>query len=353
MEAVIRNLQTWAASYLAQSLKPAPKPPPGEPMTICLAVADHFEPFQGGTNLAEALERLLPWEKGLAGLCQGLADSRGRPPQHTFFYPLEEYHPEVLDRLAALCQQGWGDVEVHLHHQGETSSELEDKLLSFAELLHSRHGLLRKDPQTGRVAYGFIHGNWALDNSLPGGKWCGVNDELRVLSRSGCYADFTLPAAPSPAQTRTINSIYYAEDDPLRPKSHDRGRRAAVGAPPSGDLLIVQGVLALNWRWRKAGFLPRLENSDIGAHRPPRLDRVPLWLRFAPWVDGAEQVRFIKLHCHGAPARHHDALLGEQARGLLEHLTAEFGRNRGFRLHFVTCWEMVQMIHALERGEEF
>jgi hypothetical protein len=211
---------------------------------------------------------------------------------------------------------------------------------------------LRVDPEGGGVVYGFIHGNWALDNSRPDGLWCGVNDELRVLRRSGCYADFTLPSAPSPTQTRIINSIYYATDDPQRPKSHDRGRPARVGTPPSGDLLLVQGVLALDWRRRKYGLLPRLEDSDLGVHRPPRLERMPLWMRFAPSVRGAEQVRFLKLSCHGAPEHHHQALLGERARRFWRDLLKRYDQGLGYKIRFVTCWEMVQAIHALERGEE-
>jgi len=345
------NLEIWLASYLRQALTPKSLKGAERPITLHLAVADHFEPFGGGADEKTAYSRLATWEKHLPLLSRAIADSFGRPPQHTFFYPLEDYQPEALDRLAAMRAQGLADVEVHLHHEGETSAQLEDKLASYAEKLNGRHGLLRRDPATGNITYGFIHGNWALDNSLPDGRWCGVNDELKVLARSGCYADFTLPAAPSPAQTSTINSIYYATDDPQRPKSHDRGRKATVGLPPAGDLLIVQGILALNWRKRKWGLLPRMENSDLGTHRPPEPARVPLWLRFAPKVRGAENHLFIKLSCHGAPERHFEALLGNTARRFFEHLAANYTKGH-YRLKFVTCWEMVQAVHALERGEE-
>ena len=348
----MRSLDIWLPAYLGQALRPRPAPAPDRPLTIYITLADHFEPFWNQADRGTALARLRAWEEGLPRLCQDLADSRGRPPQHCFFYPLEDYDPEVLDRLAALCSQGLGEVEVHLHHQGETSAELEDKLAGYAELLHRRHGLLRTDPAGGGVVYGFIHGNWALDNSRPDGLWCGVNDELRVLRRSGCYADFTLPSAPSPTQTRIINSIYYATDDPLRPKSHDQGRPAQVGLPPSGDLLLVQGVLALNWRRRKYGLLPRLEDSDLGVHRPPWPERIPLWFRFAPSVRGAEQVRFLKLSCHGAPEHHHQTLLGETARRFWRKLLEGYDDGRRYQIRFATCWEMVQVIHALERGEE-
>ena len=81
-----------------------------------------------------------------------------------------------------------------------------------------------------------------------------INNELVLLRELGCYADFTLPSAPSDTQTRTINSIYYATDDPLRPQVARPWRAGvAVGGQASGDLMIVQGPLALNWAQRRAG----------------------------------------------------------------------------------------------------
>ncbi len=342
-------LDKWLLPYLAQALRPRPGPPLGKPLTILLAVADHFEPLGGGVDEARAQARLAAWERGLPRLVQGLADSAGRPPCHDFFYPLEDYRPEFLDRLAALREKGLAEVEVHLHHEGESSAQLEDRLAGYAETLRARHGLLRPGPE-GRPAYGFIHGNWALDNALPGGRWCGVNDEISILARTGCYADFTLPAAPSPAQTRTINAIYYASDDPARPRSHEYGVPARVGQGPAGDLLLIQGVLALDWRQRKLGLLPRLENSELGAHRPPRDERMRLWLRFAPRVAGADEVCFVKLHCHGAPEKHHPALLGRPMRKFYEHLLKHYNDGIHYRLRFVSCWEMAQAVHALEAG---
>lgn len=348
---MFRSIELWLPAYLRQALGARPEPRGGEPMTIYFTVADHFEPFWGKADQQTAMARLAAWEKGLPRSVADLADSAGSPPQHCFFYPLDEYHPEVLDRLAALCAQGLGEVEVHLHHQGETSAQLEDMLAGFAETLHARHGLLRRDPATGQITYGFIHGNWALDNSLPDGSWCGVNDEIGILARTGCYADFTLPSAPSPAQTRTINSIYYATDDPDRPKSHDRGRPARLGRPPSGDLLMIQGVLALDWGRRKWGLLPKMETSDLGGSLPPHPDRVAIWLRHAPRVDGVGNACFIKLSCHGAPEKNQPALLGEAMVRVHRHLIENYDDGRRYRLRFVTCWEMAQAVHALEAGQ--
>ena len=340
----------WIFGYLGQAAGMAPVRPGRKRPLVLLALADHFEPFWRRPGRSLALARVEAWERGWPDFCEGLGDAKGRPPQHTFFYPADEYDAEVLDRLAALCARGFGDVEVHLHHQGETPAELEDKLASYAELLHERHGLLHKNA-SGKITYGFIHGNWALDNSLPDGSWCGVNGELSILARTGCYADFTLPSAPSPAQTRIINSIYYADGDPARPKSHNTGRLARVGVPPRGELLLIQGVLGLNWRLRKKMILPSLENSDLGFHRPYRLERVPVWLKYAPRVQGAEDVRFLKLSCHGAPEMHHRALLGAEAREFFKTITGAGGADPGFDLHFVTCREMARAVHALEKGE--
>src|SRR5213078_673629 len=123
---------------------------------------------------------------------------------------------------------------------------LRGKLLSFKQTLAQRHRLLSTDKVTGEVVYGFIHGNWALDNSRPDGRYCGVGNELDVLRETGCYADFTLPAFPSPCQTRTVNSIYYAAGRPGCAKSHDTGAPAGVGRPPVRGLLMIQGPLVFD-----------------------------------------------------------------------------------------------------------
>ena len=193
-------------------------------------------------------------------------DADGRSPRHTFFYPAEQYNAEHLERLGELVRAGHGEVEVHLHHDRDTSAGLRGALLKFVEQLRS-HGHLGA-AQDGRPRFGFVHGNWALDNSLPDGRWCGVNDELRVLAECGCYADFTLPSAPSPAQTRRINSIYYAKGDPDRPRSHDDGVEVRSGGAPAGDLLIVQGPLVI--LRRSGGILPRVENGNLDSRAPVR-----------------------------------------------------------------------------------
>jgi hypothetical protein len=317
-----------------------------------LCLADHYEPMVGGAAAHVQRERVDRWVRGYPAAVGGLADSRGRPPQHTFFYPAEEYNPEHVEKLAGLCRQGYGEVEVHLHHDNDTPENLRETLERYKERLFHGHGLLRTNGE-GRIVYGFVHGNWALCNSRPDGRWCGVNGELGVLRETGCYADFTMPSAPSPTQTDTINSIYYAADRPARPKSHNHGVAARVGAAPPGEsLLLVQGPLMLDWGRRKLGLLPRLENAALHGGFPPTLARWKLWLRAGVGVAGRPDWIFVKLHTHGAPERNAAMLLGEPMRRFHQDL-AELARKKPWlRYYYVTAREMADLAHQAERGAE-
>ena len=186
---------------------------------------------------------------------------------------------------------------------------------------------------------------------MPGRDRCGVRNELRVLRDAGCFADLTLPSAPSRTQTRTINSIYYGTSTGAA-KSHDLGVPARVGAGPSGDLLLVQGPLGLNWAWRKFGVLPRIDNADLTAANPPTLDRLKLWLDLQIHVQGRPEWVFVKLHTHGAPSPNREMLLGEPMRRFHASLARFIAEQPDrFALHYVTARELVNMVHAAEDGK--
>ena len=270
-------------------------------------------------------------------------DSDGRPPQHTFFYPAEEYIPEYLDLLAGLCERGYGEVEIHLHHDNDTAENLRQTIEGFKTKL-TGHGFLSQS------RYGFIHGNWSLDNSRPDGRWCGVNNELLVLHDTGCYADFTLPSAPSECQTRKINSIYYATDNPLRPKSHDTGVDVRVGGEPSGDLLIVQGPLALNWTNRKFGVIPRIENGEVAHNAPATTDRIHNWIAQRIGVIGKPDWVFVKVYTHGCQEKNFDSALGHSAAMMHAQLQTICNDGTNFLQHYVTAREMYNLIKAAEAG---
>jgi hypothetical protein len=322
------------------------------PIDIFFCLADHYEP--GHRQAPPALERarVNAWRERYPRFAEKFSDSSGRPPQHTFFFPAEGYRPELVDPLAELRRLGFGDVEVHLHHDGDNADALRTRLAQFTETLFHRHGLLRRD-QSGKVAFGFIHGNWALDNARADGKWCGVNNEITILREAGCYADFTLPAAPDPSQTRTVNSIYYAIDDPLKPRSHEFGIAARAGRPgPENGLLIIQGPLTFDWNRRVWQFLPGLDNAAIDGST----GHLPSPDRFAAWVDGgiALEVRpdwiFVKVHTHGAIEENASVLLGPVMERFHTEINRVFNDGDRYRLHYVTAFEMAGLVKAAERG---
>jgi hypothetical protein len=161
-----------------------------------------------------------------------------------------------------------------------------------------------------------------------------------------------MPAAPSPCQTRAVNSIYYAIDDRLRPNSHDRGTRARVGQTPPGDgLLMIQGPLGFDWRSRKWGFCPRLENGDLTGRRPASAHRFRLWCAASVCVAGREDWLFIKLHTHGAQEANLEMLLGPPMRRFHEDLAALAELRSAFKYYYVTAREMAALVHQAENGQ--
>lgn len=311
---------------------------------VWLTVADHYEPQWGGATLEVARERVATWVRRWPEVAARHVDSFGRPPRYTFFYPQEEYHPSLLDPLAGLAESGVADVEVHIHHDGDTPAEFVEKLSRFIEELSTTHGLLHDE--YGRTAFGFIHGNWALDNARPDRRWCGLDNELTLLRELGCYADFTLPAAPDPCQTRRVNSIYWAVDDPHAPKSHDTGRPAVPGNPgPPDALLMVQGPLGVVWppdRWPR----PALEVGELAGHHPVTRTRVRCWLDHAPTIG---KHRFVKLHGHGAPEKNATPLLDGDLDRMLTLVATECAA-RGWQLAFASAWELYRAARSLIGG---
>jgi hypothetical protein len=332
-----RYAELWFPGYVRSRLKNWSSPRPGR---VWLAITDHWEPYWHRASDEVAAERVALWTRVWPEIAARHADSAGKPPQYTFYYPEEEYRPAFLDALAALVCRRIADVDVHIHHHGEGQQVFCERMQKFIETLAARHGLLRR--HEGRLVFGFIHGNWALDNSRPDGLDCGLNNEITLLRDLGCYADFTMPSGAHPTQARTVNTIYWATDDPLRPKSYDFGVPVEPGRPGSGDLLMIPGPLGIRWAER---LVPRFENGEIAQYDLPTAYRVRRWLSLAPRIG---RDIFIKLHAHGTQERNSKALL-EGGLDNLFHLFSEECRRRTLELHYVSTWEMRR---AVDRAAE-
>jgi hypothetical protein len=343
-----RSLDRWLLPYLLQSRR-RQLPAHGEPVHLLLCIADHYEPLVGRPTPEVGRARVKRWVRDYPRLLGRFRDSDGRPPRHSFFFPPEDYAPEYLDALADLCRQGYGEIEIHLHHDRDTAAGLRRTLVEWRDLLVQRHGLLSRRRDDGSFAYGFVHGNWALCNSRPDGRWCGVNNELDILRETGCYADFTLPSAPVATQTRKINSIYYAWDRP-GPRSHETGIDAGTGKPPANSLLLIQGPLVLDWQRRKWGLMPRIENACLQDCQPPDERRIDQWLRARVQVPSRPDWFFVKLHTHGAPESTADVLLGDAGVRFHEALARRAQSDAHFHFHYVTAREMYNLARAAESG---
>ncbi len=342
-----RHMQRWLPAYRRERAR-FRTPRPDEEIHLILCIADHYEPKAGQATVEIGRQRVAAWIEQFPKQFSRFKDADGRTPRHTFFFPIEEYEQEYLDALAQLCRAGFGEVEIHLHHDQDTPDGLRSKLLGFKEILVTRHGLLSRHRQTGAVMYGFIHGNWALCNARPDRAWCGVNNEIPILLETGCYADFTFPSSPSATQPPIINRIYYACDRPGTSRSQDHP--LPDGAPTDDALLLVQGPLLLDWTRRKWGVWPGVENACLQKTQPPSIERLWLWLQARVQVAQRPDWFFVKLHAHGAPEQDQEALLGAPMVRFHEDLAKLASANPKFHFHYVTAREMVNLIKAAESG---
>jgi hypothetical protein len=315
---------------------------------LLVALCDHYEPLWNKADERHGAQRVRVWREGYPRLAASYRDADDKPPRHSFFFPGEEYRPQFLEPLAELARDGLGEVEIHLHHDGDTvetlEAQLRDTIANFA-----RHGHLARDRE-GRPRYAFIHGNWALANARPDGRWCGVDAELPLLFRTGCYADFTFPAAPDPSQPNIVNRIYWPTGDLSAKRAYESGTRARVGEVMKDRILMVQGPLAFSRRPGRRLSI-RIENSALTANDPPSSARARTWVSRNIHVEGRPEWVFVKLHTHGAPDLQAASLLGEGGHELHRVLTTQYNDSRRWRLHYVTAREMFNVAMAAMEGQ--
>jgi hypothetical protein len=336
-----RHAEVWLASYLKDRLRNSLRL--AKPRRAWVAITDHFEPLGAGASVETALGRVAQWRDELPRIASDAPrDAAGQCPQYSFFYPQEEYRRDLLDGIAEMVGLGIGDVEVHLHHDNEQRESFIQKVTEYCRRLTCDHGLLRQ--QDSRTVFGFIHGNWALDNSRPDGKWCGLGGEIALLRDLGCYADFTMPSIPSATQSRVVNQIYWCTNNPdNHPKSFDQGIEATIGGGPRGDLLMITGPVGVRFHGR---LLPRLETGEIAGYDMPTPSRVRQWFDLAPSIG--DEI-FLKLYTHGAQERNLEPLLNGGLANLFQWIAQEADR-RGIELHWATAWQMYQAADALIHG---
>lgn len=317
---------------------------------VMVCKVDHFEPFNGKVGIDIAANRMKNWVERYQ-LCAGKhADADGKHPQHTWFYPPHHDHCFLSD-LVVLAKKGFGEIEMHLHHNHmkpfpDTSDSLRAKIMKCIQD-YSQYGIFCLPDGSNRFA--FIHGDWSLDNSR-GPKFCGINDEITILKECGCYADFTFPSLGD-AQPVMINKIYYCKDNREKSKSYNIGREIRVGGAPWGDIMMIPGIIGVRWKSRIHRFKPSLEASNLGGRDAATPARVDFIVRNAVTIKGRPEWKFIKLHTHGAPEYNWEANFGGEADAMYTWFESKYNDGKKYKLHYVTAREMYNVIKAAEAGK--
>ena len=333
---------------------------PAGKVHLVITLADHFEPSSlpgegaGYASREVQQQRLNTWCDEYPRNFAHLRDSEGRAFTHTYFYPAEQYDCELVQQVAGLCHAGWGEVEIHLHHginEPATAETTRQQLIFFRDALAHEHGCLSYEVGSSSPKYAFIHGNFALANCADGYA-CGVDNEMQVLSETGCYVDMTYPtAAFHPAQIAKLNSLYECALPLDQAAPQRRGRELQSGRPVTVFPFIVQGPWMLDFdRNSRSGF-GRLDNGALTGRNAPSLRRLALWKKAAITVAGRPDWLFIKLHTHGMDPVDNENVLRAPMQQFLAGLI-DGAADRGEILHFVSAREMANILLAACDGRE-
>jgi hypothetical protein len=281
-----------------------------------------------------------------------LRDCDGIPFRHTNFYPAEQYERPLLELLAQLQDEGFGEVEIHLHHgieRPDTAENTRTVLRAFRDVLADYHKCLSRENPASEPKYAFVHGNWALANSS-GGRWCGVDSEMQILADTGCYADFTLPSVPHQAQVSKINTIYSCGRPLGERKPHRSGQSVSVGDKPK-EPIIFEGPLVFDWTRRIYSVpVPRIDDGALAENYRLTMRRFSRWMSAGISVVGRADWVFIKLYSHGFFDWDQDAMIGAQMRRFMNEVLDTADKTGNFQVYFASAREAYNMVMAAVDG---
>lgn len=330
----------WLLDYLRGVVSPPAVNRTGSPTHVIFIFVDHYE-------LAGKEPRLEQWMTRYPELTASHVDADGCHPKHSWFYALDLLCENELIQLSKLVEAGLGEIDLHWHHDHDTEESFLEKLREGLKVFQ-KHGFMRPIEPGRMGCFGFIHGNWSLNNAR-GDSYCGVDNEIELLKSAGCYGDFTYPALYSEAQPDKINSIYYASFEPGT-RGYFTGRDAEVGRLGLDDeFLIFQGPLTINWRDWRFKWHPTIENGEVGrscTHGDPV--RIDSWVKQGIQVKGRPDWVFVKVFCHGG--QDYESVLGDATDRMFSHLEQKYNDGKHYLLHYVTAREAYNIVRAAEDG---
>jgi hypothetical protein len=320
----------WLPSIQAQRrLRP---PASHHEKHLVFVMVDHYEPGVGAAGVTTNDE----WLAAFRPIANAHRDSFGNCFRYSWFYPYDHKNEGVLIQLCRMAYEGLGEVELHWHHP-PANNETFPGMLKEALGWFQQYGAMVSsgvDPQTH---FAFIHGNWALNNSLP---ICGVSREVDILFQHGCYADFTFPTIGSIAQPRKVNSIYYARHTEGR-ESYASGDDVRVGAPVDDRLMMFQGPMHFHW------LSGRLEYSAVESFALPTSRRIREWIDTHIHVLGRPEWTFVKVYSHGIQSA---TKVVHRSLGPMLDTLQTVCREKNCTLHYMTAREAYNVAKAAEAG---
>lgn len=323
-----------------------------KPKHLIFTIADHFEPSwsrNGLLDLDSQKRKLDEYYELARKTGEAVRDADGTKFRHTNFYPAEQYDKDILNKVAQMQQEGLGEVEIHLHHgieKPDTSENTRKVLTEFRDILAEEHKCLSRFDGTGEPKYAFVHGNLALANSAEG-DFCGVDDEMRILQETGCYADMTMPSAPDVTQVPVLNRIYEFTS-PINEKiSHRTGKSVRANGRHPQLPIIFTGPLVFNWTRRIKGIpVPRIDDGALTDNQPMDTARLNRWINANITVKGRTDWLFIKLYCHGFFDYDQSACIGEKAREFFSEVIEQGEKSGDYKVYFASAREAFNMVAA-------
>jgi hypothetical protein len=306
---------------------------------VIFLMCDHFEPSRYDKD--QAAVKVKDWCEKYASAASRHQDSDGVHPKHSWFYRFDFPSDDCLNVVADLCFRSLGEIEFHLHHGYDTPSDFSRKIDEGVDWFQS-YGAMVSIGENPLTNFAYIAGNWALDNGRREPQFSGVDNEIKLLSKYNCYADFTFPAFGVNSQPRICNDIYYAIDNG-RAKSYDTGKLSYVGFSGDYDLMIFQGGLYIDWK--KA----IIEFSAYESYCPYYEGREDYWLKSNIHIAGRPEWIFIKLHTHGMQSK--SVFESEVLDNLFSSIESKYTQN-GMCLHYVTAREAYNIVKAAEQGKK-
>ena len=319
-----------------------------KPIHIMFCTVDHYEPGTQSASMEIEFQRVNDLLSTFPKIVENHRDSAGNIPKRTWFFPPHYHRNGSLKKLVELCARGYGEIEFHLHHgktEPDTPENLEKTIRKTIEE-YSKFGIFGKC--NGQIKYGFIHGDWALENSR-NNNFCGVNNEIELLIKTGCYADFTFPSCIENNPLK-INTIFYVKEDPSKPKSYRRGRSVMDQKRTPGDLMLVQGPIYPYLFFKRKYFpLLKINAAAIDDKFQFSKNRIDVLVKAGIHLKGKNNWIFIKTHTHGA--LDNKVVLGQKMNKIFSYLETKYNDGKHFVLHYVTAREMYNIINAMEENK--